>query len=181
MLGGSVLYDGTYAYGYTPALFNAALEQSVQWLLTAPGSEDLPAGVYSFAQLPTGLQASDFGNSLYGGNNGAGAVFFSDDYGTLTNSQVEIVPEPGTFVLLAAGIAAMYFAYRRRRPLSKKAASQEACSIPIGVACRRGQAPWVRSWPPNLRLAVQRAAGRGGKRPAQPPCCLTILLRRSSP
>ncbi len=137
VLGGLTFYDGSYPYGYTPALFNVALNQSVQWLSTAPQIEDLPAGVYELAQLPTGLQASDFGNSLYGANNGSGAVFFADDNGTLSNAQVQFVPEPGTLALLAAGMAAMGAAYYRRRTASKKVACQDAGSISIDVACHQ--------------------------------------------
>ena len=84
-------------------------------------SETLQPGTYTLADLPTGLSASAFGNGSNGAGNTAGAIqFYDSSYNTVAGN-VEIVPEPGTLALLAAGIAVAGGVSWRKRRSAKRA------------------------------------------------------------
>ena len=82
----------------------------------------IPAATYSLGLDSSLLSDVSGGNTvsfrLYAGDSGVGYLFNSRSYGTVANRPVLIVdavPEPGTAVLLAAGVALLAGRSRRRR------------------------------------------------------------------
>ena len=63
---------------------------AVEWYRnsTTAGQDQLPAGVYTLAQLNPGLTIASFGNSTYGSANTSGAAFFANEAGSGSNASV---------------------------------------------------------------------------------------------
>jgi hypothetical protein len=111
----AVTVDGTVVHGQTVTDGNTGTGSLVSsaGFGTTNGTEDYPGSWTAFLAGPGAAGATNLSSLLgaWGVNTANDTTWAVIDH----DAEFAVVPEPGTLALLAAGVAAMGFAYRRRK------------------------------------------------------------------